>query len=197
MKDASRTGETYVVYGRMGDPPGRRQMTDPICEQADRARFTSCILPIYSLIRGISNSLLVGLILRCVEKYVGQIEETLPVGLRREHTPAAAESACRNIHLPQDEEALELIRRRLIFEELLRLACGMALLCARCTCTESVPFFTSPVEELLALPPFSPMAAQRRAMEKVMVDTVSGAPMSRLAQGNVGSGKTMVAAYRV
>lgn len=195
MKDALRTGETYVVYGRVEGPPGRRQMTNPVCERADRARFTGRILPIYPLTRGISNNLLAGLTLRCVEECAGQMEETLPAGLRREHALAAAEFACRNIHFPRDEEALELARRRLIFEELFCLACGMALLRTRRTCAEGVPFSTPPVEEFLALLPFSLTAAQRRAMEEVAVDTASGAPMNRLVQGDVGSGKTMVAAY--
>ena len=195
MKDALRTGETYVVYGRVEGPPGRRQMTNPVCERADRARFTGRILPIYPLTRGISNNLLAGLTLRCVEECAGQMEETLPAGLRREHALAAAEFACRNIHFPRDEEALELARRRLIFEELFCLACGMALLRTRRTCAEGVPFSTPPVEEFLALLPFSLTAAQRRAMEEVAADTASGAPMNRLVQGDVGSGKTMVAAY--
>ena len=195
MKDALRTGETYVVYGRVEGPPGRRQMTNPVCERADRARFIGRILPIYPLTRGISNNLLAGLTLRCVEECAGQMEEALPAGLRREHALAAAEFACRNIHFPRDEEALELARRRLIFEELFCLACGMALLRTRRTCAEGVPFSTPPVEEFLALLPFSLTAAQRRAMEEGAVDTASGAPMNRLVQGDVGSGKTMVAAY--
>lgn len=125
MKDTLRTGETYVVYGRVEGPPGRRQMTNPVCERADRARFTGRILPIYPLTRGISNNLLAGLTLRCVEECAGQMEETLPAGLRREHALAAAEFACRNIHFPRDEETLELARRRLIFEELFCLALSL------------------------------------------------------------------------
>ena len=65
------------------------------------------------LTRGISNNLLAGLTLRCVEECAGQMEEALPAGLRRKHALAAAEFAYRNIHFPRDEEALELARRRL------------------------------------------------------------------------------------
>ena len=195
MKDTLRTGETYVVYGRVEGPPGRRQMTNPVCERADRARFTGRILPIYPLTRGISNNLLAGLTLRCVEECAGQMEETLPAGLRREHALAAAEFACRNIHFPRDEETLELARRRLIFEELFCLACSMALLRTRRERAEGVRFSIPPAEEFLALLPFALTAAQRRAMEEVAADAASGAPMNRLVQGDVGSGKTMVAAY--
>ncbi len=123
------------------------------------------------------------------------MEETLPAGLRREHAPGRRRVCLPEHPLPRDEEALEQARRRLIFEELFCLACGMALLRTRRTCAEGVPFSTPPVEEFLALLPFSLTAAQRRAMEEVAVDTASGAPMNRLVQGDVGSGKTMVAAY--
>ena len=71
------------------------------------------------------------LTLRCVEECAGQMEETLPAGLRREHALAAAEFACRNIHFPRDEEALELARRRLIFEELFCLALSLIHICGR------------------------------------------------------------------
>ena len=98
MKDALRPGETYVVYGKVEGPPGRRQMTNPVCERSDRVRFTGCILPVYALTHGISNNLLAGLARRCVDECAGQLEEVLPGPLRREHALAAAGFACRNIH---------------------------------------------------------------------------------------------------
>ena len=195
MKDALRPGETYVVYGKVEGPPGRRQMTNPVCERSDRVRFTGCILPVYALTHGISNNLLAGLARRCVDECAGQLEEVLPGPLRREHALAAAEFACRNIHFPRDEEALELARRRLIFEELFCLTCGMALLRTRRDEAAGVPFAIPPVEEFLALLPFPLTGAQRRVMDEIAADVSAGPPMNRLVQGDVGSGKTMVAAY--
>ena len=195
MKDALRPGETYVVYGKVEGPPGRRQMTNPVCERSDRVRFTGCILPVYALTHGISNNLLAGLARRCVDECAGQLEEVLPGPLRREHALAAAEFACRNIHFPRDEEALELARRRLIFEELFYLTCGMALLRTRRDEAAGVPFAIPPVEEFLALLPFPLTGAQRRVMDEIAADVSAGPPMNRLVQGDVGSGKTMVAAY--
>ena len=90
MKDALRPGETYIVYGKVEGPPGRRQMTNPVCERSDRVRFTGCILPVYALTHGISNNLLAGLARRCVDECAGQLEEVLPGPLRREHALAAA-----------------------------------------------------------------------------------------------------------
>ena len=195
MKDALRPGETYIVYGKVEGPPGRRQMTNPVCERSDRVRFTGCILPVYALTHGISNNLLAGLARRCVDECAGQLEEVLPGPLRREHALAAAEFVCRNIHFPRDEEALELARRRLIFEELFYLTCGMALLRTRRDEAAGVPFAIPPVEEFLALLPFPLTGAQRRVMDEIAADLASGTPMNRLVQGDVGSGKTMVAAY--
>ena len=195
MKDALRPGETYIVYGKVEGPPGRRQMTNPVCERSDRVRFTGCILPVYALTHGISNNLLAGLARRCVDECAGQLEEVLPQPLRREHALAAAEFACRSIHFPRDEEALELARRRLIFEELFYLTCGMALLRTRRDEAAGVPFAIPPVEEFLALLPFPLTGAQRRVMDEIAADVSAGAPMNRLVQGDVGSGKTMVAAY--
>ncbi|OUQ82094.1 ATP-dependent DNA helicase RecG [Flavonifractor sp. An10] len=195
MKDALRPGETYIVYGKVEGPPGRRQMTNPVCERSDRVRFTGCILPVYALTHGISNNLLAGLARRCVDECAGQLEEVLPGPLRREHALAAAEFACRSIHFPRDEEALELARRRLIFEELFYLTCGMALLRTRRDEAAGVPFAIPPVEEFLALLPFPLTGAQRRVMDEMAADVSAGPPMNRLVQGDVGSGKTMVAAY--
>ena len=195
MKDALRPGETYIVYGKVEGPPGRRQMTNPVCERSDRVRFTGCILPVYALTHGISNNLLAGLARRCVDECAGQMEEVLPGPLRREHALAAAEFACRNIHFPRDEEALELARRRLIFEELFYLTCGMTLLRTRRDEAAGVPFTIPPVEEFLALLPFPLTGAQRRVMDEIAADVSAGPPMNRLVQGDVGSGKTMVAAY--
>ena len=195
MKDALRPGETYIVYGKVEGPPGRRQMTNPVCERSDRVRFTGCILPVYALTHGISNNLLAGLARRCVDECAGQLEEVLPGPLRREHALAAAEFACRNIHFPRDEEALELARRRLIFEELFYLTCGMALLRTRRDEAAGVPFAIPPVEEFLALLPFPLTGAQRRVMDEIAADVSAGPPMNRLVQVDVGSGKTMVAAY--
>ena len=195
MKDALRTGETYMVYGKVEGPRGRRQMTNPVCERADRVRFNGRILPVYPLTHGISNNLLAGLAQRCVEECAGQVEEALPRDLRQAHTLAAAEFACRNIHFPADEEALALARRRLIFEELFSLTCGMALLRRRRDAAAVAPFAVPPEEEFLSLLPFPLTGAQRRAMGEIAADLSSGVPMNRLVQGDVGSGKTMVAAY--
>ena len=195
LKDALRTGETYVCFGRAEGQGARRQMTNPVLERADRVRFTGRILPVYRLTHGVSNNLLAGLALRCVEECADQAEECLPHDLRQAHGLAAAEFALRNIHFPADEAALAAARRRLIFEELFYLTCGMALLRTRRDRAAGLPFRSFPEEEFLGLLPFSLTGAQRRVMGEMAADLTSGVPMNRLVQGDVGSGKTMLAAY--
>lgn len=195
LKDAFQVGETYLCFGKVEGYSKRWRMTNPVCERADRVKFAGRILPVYGLTKGISNYLLANLALRCVEDCAGQVEETLPHELRQSHALATKEFACRNIHFPADENALEIARRRLIFEELFFLTCGMALLRRRREKAAGVVFSIPETENFLSLLPFSLTGAQRRVMDEIARDLSSGAPMNRLVQGDVGSGKTMLAAY--
>ncbi len=195
LRSALREGEQYLCFGKVEGPPWRRQMTNPVCERADRVKFNGRILPVYALTKGISNNLLAGLVQRCLEECADQVEETLPHGLRQAYGLATAEFACRNIHFPADETALETARRRLIFEELFLLSCGMALLRRRREGEAGLAFALPPPEEFTGLLPFSLTGAQRRVMGELDADLSSGLPMNRLIQGDVGSGKTMLAAY--
>ena len=195
LKEALHTGETYLCFGKVEGPSGRRQMTNPVLEREDRVRFTGRIVPVYPLTHGVSNNLLAGLTLRCVEECAALTQEIIPHPVRQAHALAEAEFACRNIHFPADENALEAARRRLIFEELLCLASGMALLRHRRDKTQGIPFQLAPQEGFLSLLPFPLTGAQRRVMAELDADFASGVPMNRLVQGDVGSGKTLLAAY--
>lgn len=195
LKDAFRVGETYFCFGKVEGYSEHWRMTNPVCERADHVKFAGRILPVYGLTKGISNYLLASLSLSCVEACAGQMEETLPHDLRQAHALATKEFACRNIHFPADESALEIARRRLIFEELFILTCGMALLRRRREKEAGSVFSIPEIENFLSLLPFPLTGAQRRVIDEIAGDLSSGAPMNRLVQGDVGSGKTMLAAY--
>ncbi len=197
VRQALRVGESYILYGRVEVSGGRRQMTNPIFEREDRARFTGRIMPVYPLTAGISNNLLAGLALQCVEGCAQLLPEELPAGVRQEHALCAMEYACRNLHFPTDQEALAIARRRAVFEELFTLSCGMAFLRKRRGEMAGRVFPPGSVEEFRPLLPFPPTGAQRRAMEALRDDLISGRAMNRLIQGDVGSGKTAVAAFAV
>ena len=195
VEQALRAGEEYIFFGTVEEQGRRRTMINPIFERLGKQSFTGRIMPIYPLTAGVSNHLMASLVRQALP-CAAALPETLPQHIRQDHSLAALEFAVENIHFPQDEHSLELARRRLTFEELFYLSVGLSFLRHR---REAVPLActipTRPREEFLSLLPFTPTAAQLRVMEEIAVDLSSGRPMNRLVQGDVGSGKTVVAAY--
>ena len=194
VRDALVPGQEYIFYGRVEGDRGGRQMTNPVFEREDRARFTGRILPVYPLTAGVSNNLLAGLAQRAVEECACQVAEILPADLLEAHDLAPTEFSCRSIHFPQDFDALARAKRRLVFEELFTLSAGLALLRQRRSGGEGPAFPACDPADFYALLPFAPTEAQRRTISECAADLASGRPMNRLVQGDVGSGKTAVAA---
>ena len=195
VERAIKAGEEYVFWGIVEEQGSRRTMVNPIFERADRQAVTGCILPIYPLTAGISNHLLCSLTRPAVEACAAQMPESLPRGVRLDHELAQTEFSFRNIHFPDSPESLDLARRRLTFEELFYLSAGLSMLKHRRGDAAGRVVPSRPLEEFLALLPFPPTQAQRRVMEEVAADLSSGRSMNRLVQGDVGSGKTVVAAW--
>ena len=195
VERAIKAGEEYVFWGIVEEQGSRRTMVNPIFERAGRQAVTGCILPIYPLTAGISNHLLCSLTRPAVEACAAQMPESLPRPVRLDHELAQTEFSFRNIHFPDSPESLDLARRRLTFEELFYLSAGLAMLKHRRGDAAGRVVPSRPLEEFLALLPFSPTQAQRRVMEEVAADLGSGRSMNRLVQGDVGSGKTVVAAW--
>ena len=194
LKNTLKPGETYVFYGKVEAMGRRRSMTNPVFEKEGAGQITGCILPIYPLTAGITNNLLVSLARQAVDCCADGVPEMLPDSVRLEHRLCQQEYALRNVHFPSGWEELNIARRRLIFEELFVLTCGMALLKDRRS-RGTVRLITGDPAEFEKLLPFAPTGAQRRAMEDISADLASRRVMNRLLQGDVGSGKTAVAAY--
>ena len=194
IREVMRVGVSYVFYGVVERQGNQFTMTNPVFEREDAARFTGIIMPVYPLTAGISNNLLAGLTRRAVDECLEGLPEVLPAQVRKEHQLCQTQFARKNIHYPADFEALALARRRLVFEELFILTCGLAQLKDRRSAGEGRLMDSGP-EEFSALLPFAPTGAQRRAMEDIAADLKSGKAMNRLVQGDVGSGKTAVAAF--
>ena len=193
LRQALHRGEEYILYGKVELVGNHRQMTNPHFEPAARPRFTGRIMPVYPLTAGITNHLLAGLVERALEE-LPPVEESLPEAFRARHRLAGAAESYRAIHFPEDEAALEAARRRFAFEELFYLSLGLALLRERRSRGAGPSFPEADPAGFYALLPFSLTAAQRRAVEEAAADLRSPRPMNRLVQGDVGSGKTAVAA---
>lgn len=197
LKNTFHTGEAYVFYGRAEGTPRRLQMTNPLFEREGAHQITGRIMPIYPLTAGVSQSMLYKAVEQGLAACVDELPDILPEDVRLAHELCHTRYAYENIHFPTGDEALASARRRLAFEELFLLALGLKLLRSRrtfvagkrCRDTDPSPFF--------AALPFSLTAAQRRAVDDIARDLSLERPMNRLCQGDVGSGKTMVAAAAI
>ena len=193
-KTSLHKGETYIFYGRVEGDLLRRRMTNPLLEPEGRQLLTGRIMPIYPLTAGVSQTMLARAMRQGLDACRDLLPDVLPDEVRQAHHLCYTGYAYENIHFPDSPEALDIARRRLVFEELFVLACGLQLLRSRretgsgpaCENVSLAPFYD-------ALP-FALNGAQRRAVEQAVSDMTSGRPMNRLCQGDVGSGKTMVAA---
>ena len=194
IREAVRRGESYIFFGVVERQGNLFLMTNPVFEREGTARTTGLIMPVYPLTAGISNNLMAGLTRRAADSCLDGLPEILPAGLRREHKLCQTQFARKNIHYPDGFEALAIARRRLVFEELFVLTCGLAQLKDR-RAAGAGRVMEGDVEKFAALLPFPPTGAQRRAMEDIAADLRSGRAMNRLVQGDVGSGKTAVAAF--
>ncbi len=188
---ALRKGEEYIFYGSVQYNEYGFNMGNPIFERVGEQTFTGCIVPLYHLTAGISNLLLSVMVRTALDECVELVPDHLPPKYS-EKLQNAVES-CENIHFPRDDEALEQARERLSFEELFFLSIGLFMLKGRREEYEGAVIPALPVADFPL--PFTPTGAQKRVMEEIAISMASGKGMNRLVQGDVGSGKTAVAAY--
>ena len=182
-------GKEYLFYGLVEGTLTRREMTNPAIYPGN----ASGLSPVYPLTAGLSSRG-IGKDVSTALALLPAIPETLPEWVREENRLCPLGEALKLIHHPPSWEAVERARRRLVFEELLCLSISFARMKKgrqgeRVRPMEAVDM--APFREAL---PFPLTGAQERAIREAAADLRSGAPMNRLVQGDVGSGKTMVAA---
>ena len=193
LTEKLRRGDTYCFYGALNGDFLGYAMTNPVFEPVESAGLlTRRILPVYPLTAGLSNKMVVQAVQAALVRV--QPQETLPERLRAAYDLCGAQEAIREIHTPSSAEALERARRRLIFEEFFVFSAALCLLRARRTVQSVPPYENTDLRPFENALPFRLTGAQRRAIDGILEDFRAGRPMSRLVQGDVGCGKTMVAA---
>lgn len=195
VKNQLRPGESYIFYGKIDLSGGKRTMTNPIFEGEDHQKWTGRILPRYPLTQGLTNNMMLSLVDAALEPCLEFLPETLPETLRREQGLVDRKTACKNVHFPSSWETLEAGKNRMAFEELFYLTLGLGLLKCRRNSEVGVALAAGSPEEYRHLLPFALTGAQRRVIEELSADLSKAVPMNRLCQGDVGSGKTAVAAF--
>lgn len=195
VKDNISRGDILVFFGKLEVSGSRRSMANPVYEREGSEKgVTGRIVPVYRLCAGLNQRNVSQAVRQGLDVCGDRLPDILPEEVRENCKLVQARYAFENIHFPADFEALELARRRLIFEELFVLACALGKMRGERVQESGICLPMADLEEFWRTLPFSPTGAQRRAAAQAAADMTSGQAMSRLIQGDVGSGKTLVAA---
>ena len=189
-----KRGESYVFCGKVEGNLLRRQMTNPILEREGEHHLTGRIVPIYPLTAGINQPLLQKAVRQGLDECRDVLPDVLPDEVRQAHSLCYSSYAYEHIHFPTDFETLQQAHRRLAFEELFVLTCALHLLRQRRTDVRGPQMSAIDLSPFFAALPFTLTDDQHKAIADAVGDMLSERPMNRLCQGDVGSGKTMVAA---
>lgn len=197
-----KPGESYLAYGRISDYKGKLSMAHPELENGDTAVQSKGLVPVYPLTEGmrrrrLENRFVVQVVRAALADPKLDIPENLPVSILRELQLPARTQAIRMLHAPADLKALELAQKRLKFEELfflqmrhLQLKTNRNRVIKGPVFSEVGTLFNTFFKEHL---PFTLTDAQKKVIKEIRADMKTGRQMNRLLQGDVGSGKTMVA----
>lgn len=182
----------YLFYGKIGGNLAVREMISPAVLSCKKASI-SPFVPVYPLTQGLTSAY----IAKCVKNafaIMPDIAETLPDEIIARYKLCSRIEALHKIHCPQNTDDIKAARRRLIFDELLCLQLGMLNLRKRGRALTGAAMHDAPLDDFWAAMPFKPTSAQVRSANELRLDLIQQTPMNRLLQGDVGSGKTVVAA---
>ena len=190
-----RVGQEYVFYGKVQGWGRGRTLISPQSEKVmPDAAHPGRIVPVYPLTAGLTQRDMERVTDAALAAVPGGWPDPLPEVLRAKYRLLDAADALAAIHRPQTADEVGQARRRMVFEELFLLCCGLQQLKERRKADTGIVFAQNGLDAFFETLPFSPTGAQRRAIAEIAADCASGRPMNRLVQGDVGSGKTVVAA---
>lgn len=188
-------GQEYYFQGIVTGGMLRRQMVNPQV-RTDAQVASSPFEAVYPQTEGLTSSA----IAKCVRQLLPHVEllpDPLPPGMLKKYRLLPKADAVRAIHCPASEEEAFAARRRLIYEELLVLQLGIGRMKNHGAASTGAPMQKADASPFWDTLPFSPTGAQRRAVEEILTDMAGETSMNRLLQGDVGSGKTLVAAAAI
>ena len=190
-------GKQLVISGKVDQYLGQITFSSPMWEPLDKELIhTGRLVPVYPLTKGVSARWLRRLMKRTTDYWSLRLPDHLPLALREQRNLPNLESAIQQTHFPEDWERLEQARRRLAFDELLMIQLGVLRQRHEWRKASGQPVQIDPslLRTFLESLPFDLTSAQEKALSEILDDLQKPKPMSRLLQGDVGSGKTVVAA---
>ena len=194
IKNTFKTGCEYTFYGKASVKGSRREMVSPEFELSQSSNSTKGIVPVYPLTSGITQKFLRMAVKEAYELCHDYLEDSIPSEILKEHQLCSLQFALKNIHFPQDNQSLEIAKKRLIFEEFFLLQTALRRTKLGEEKKKGVKISKCDVSPLLSNIPFPLTNAQKRVVREILFDMQNGYVMNRLVQGDVGSGKTIIAA---
>lgn len=199
MKNNFSLGERYIFYGKIKRKNSKIEMESPEYEKIEAGKDLNAkasIIPIYPATKKLSQKILRGLIDTALRESLVNIKENLPDKIRETYQLIDKKTALINIHFPKDNHLFFEARKRLVFEELFMLLLTLSSLKEDFMGkTEGVAYhIPSDLKDFIDKLPFALTNAQKRVLKEIIHDMKSPYAMNRLLQGDVGSGKTVVAA---
>ncbi|TET50775.1 MAG: ATP-dependent DNA helicase RecG [Anaerolineales bacterium] len=197
LVDRIKRGQQIVVSGKVDPYQGHLCFSSPTWELLEEELLhTARIVPVYPLTEGLSSRWLRGVMKRTIDYWSKRLPDHLPASIREKAGLVGLESAIAQIHFPNNDESLRQARHRLSFDELFILQVGLLQQRRlwRSQPAKPLPVNESQLEAFISTLPFQLTGAQQRSLNEIAADLRSEKPMNRLLQGDVGSGKTAVAA---
>lgn len=195
LRQMFKPGGYYKFYGKVSKKGSKVEMNSPVYDKLEDTKNTGRIIPIYPTTYKLPQTTLRRVIETGIHELEGSIEETLPEYLVSEYKLLDLDRAVNQIHFPNSFDDFNLAKKRLVFEELLSMQ--LALLALKNQYTKDVKGIkfskNAKMSDVINKLPFSLTKAQLRVLEEIDKDMESDKPMNRLLQGDVGSGKTIVA----
>lgn len=194
LKNVFEVGKTYQFYGKVSIKYGKKQLTNPTYEPLDSNLHTGRVVPTYALTDKLYQKNIRAIAKNCLDMAGGKIKEYIPGWVREEYGLCEINYAISSIHFPQNMDDYNIARYRLVFEELLMLQLGLFSM-KQVKHTEHAPVIPArdAMRAFTEKLPFSLTGAQINVLKEIAADMEKDTPMSRLVQGDVGSGKTVVA----
>ena len=195
VKNLFKIGKSYNFYGKIEIKFGKYEMKSPIFEETGQNKNTGKIVPIYPLTYGITQNTIRKIIENGINEVYGNLEENIPGYILEEYKLMEVNNAIKKIHFPENKEDFAKARYRLVFEELLTFQLALLKLKENYKKEEYGLSFNKNVNmsDVINTLPFKLTHAQLKVLEEIDNDLESKKNMNRLLQGDVGSGKTVVA----
>ena len=195
LKNKFEQGKKYTFYGKVNNTFGRITINSPVFDEEGKTSNTGKIIPIYPLTFSLSQNTIRRIMENAIKEVEGNLEETLPEYILQEYKLEGINEATKNIHFPKEFKDFTIARNRFVFEELLTMQLALLELKNSYINEEKGIQFSKDVHmsDIIQKLPFQLTNAQRRVLEEIDNNMESDKPMNRLLQGDVGSGKTVIA----